>query len=271
VTSWSKARQLAVSLFQNAIYPSGLSGAVSWLGIYQVLLWYEEVNLESITALPHIIDADKLRPPSYRPARHGISAWQQRAQAAEHYLAQQLGCQPDQVKSHVDLLMNNPVYKGVQRQNPLGIAFPVLIRYILQTFGNNAISYDLEVPAQAVFPGIVVPGRSPNPKIDIVVRNQSRIKAVISCKWSLRHDRLSDISNECPTYKQAASWTRTQIDYLVITNEYDPARLNKLLDDSCVDALVHVHKPLPTTVCGLNSRLVNMLDLVDLLARSQTW
>jgi hypothetical protein len=271
VTDGSQARQLALHLFQNAAYPNGLSGTNAWIGIYQVLLWYEPVTIGSITGLPHIIDADKLRPPSYRPARHGISAWQQRAQAVEQYLAQQLRCQPNQVQSYVDLLMREPTYQGVQRQNPLGIAFPVLVRHILQTFGNNAVNYDLEVPAQAVFPGIVVPGRSPNPKIDIVVRNQSRIRAVISCKWSLRHDRLNDISNECPTYKQAASWTRTQIDYLVITNEYDPARLNKLLVDSCVDALVHVHKPLPTSVCGLNSRLVHMLDLVDLLARSQSW
>lgn len=271
MTNGSRVRELAHSLFQNATYPSGLNGTTAWLGIYQILLWYEPIMVGSITSLPHIIDADKLRAPSYRIARRGVSAWQKRAQAVEQYLAQHLGCQPDQVQAHVDLLMRSPAYQGVQRQNPLGIAFPVLIRHIMQTFGNSAVSYDLEVPAQVIFPGIVVPGRSPNPKIDIVVRNKSHVKAVISCKWSLRHDRLNDISNECPTYKQAASWTRTQIDYLVITNEYDPARLNKLLDDSCVDALVHVHKHLPINVCGLNSRLVNMLDLIDLLARSQTW
>lgn len=271
MTNGSPARQLALSLFQNATYPNGLSGTNAWLGIYQVLLWYEPVALEGVSALPHIIDADKLRPPSYRPARHGVSAWQQRAQAVEQYLAYHLGCQPDQVQNHVDLLMRNPVYRGVQRQNPLGIAFPVLICHVLRTFGNNAVSYELEIPAQSIFPSIVVPGRSPNPKIDIVVRNQNHIRAIISCKWSLRHDRLNDISNECPTYKQAASWTRTQIDYLVTTNEYDPARLNKLLADSCVDALIHVHKHLPTNICGLDSRLVKMLDLVDLIARSQTW
>lgn len=271
MTTGSHARQLSLNLFQKAAYPNGLNGNNAWLGIYQVLLWYEPVGSGSITALPHIIDADKLRPPLYRPAGRAVSVWQQRAQAAEQYLAQQLGCQPNQVQGYVDLLMRQPTYLGVQRQNPLGIAFPALICHILRTYGNSAVSYELEVPAQTIFPGITVPGRSPNPKIDIVVRSQNRVRAVISCKWSLRHDRLNDISNECPTYKQAASWTRTQIDYLVITNEFDPARLNKILDDSCVDALVHVHKPLPNMVCGLNSRLVHMLDLVDLLARSQTW
>jgi hypothetical protein len=271
MTTGSQARQLAVSLFNNATYPTGLNGQNAWLGVYQVLLWYEPVILSGITALPHIIDADKLRPPSYRPARVNISAWQQRAQATEQYLSQQLGCQPNQVQNNVDLLMRHPVYQGVQRQNPLGIAFPVLICHILQTYGNNAVSYDMEIPARDIFPGIVVPGRSPNPRIDIVVRNQGRLRAVISCKWSLRHDRLNDISNECPTYKQAASWTRSQIEYFVVTNEFDPARLNKIIDDSCVDGLVHVHKHLPTNVCGLDSRLTLMLDLVDLLARSWNW
>jgi hypothetical protein len=212
-----------------------------------------------------------LRPPSYRLSKPGVSIWQQRGLAVEKYLAQQLDCQEKQVKDHLDLLMRTSVYQGVQRQNPLGVAFPVLLCHILNTFGNNAVSYELEVPAQAVFPGIVVPGRSTNPRINIVVRNQNHVKAVISCKWSLRHDRLNDISNECPAYKQAASWTRTKIEYYVITNEYDPARLNKLLSDSCVDALVHVHKYLPINICGLNSRLVNMIDLTDLISKSRTW
>lgn len=271
MTTGSPAKQLASHLFQTARYPNGLNSSTAWLGIYQVLLWYEAVGLGTVSALPHIIDADKLRPPSGQAAKQGLTSWQQRALATEQYLAQHLACQPSQVHTYIDLLMRQSVYQGIQRQNPLGIAFPVLICHVLRTFGNSAVSYDLEIPARDVFPGITVPGRSPNPRIDIVVRNKGRIRAILSCKWSLRHDRLNDISNECPTYKQTASWTRTQLDYLVVTNEFDPARLDKILGDRCVDALVHVHKPLPTTVCGLNSRLTNMLDLVDLLNRSQSW
>lgn len=271
MSNGSNAKQLALSLFQNAIYPEGLTSSNAWLGVYQVLLWYESVNLEDIKALPHIIDADKLRPPSYRPSKTGLSAWQKRAVAVTKYLAQQFDCQPDEVQDFVDLLMKTPFYQGMQRQNPLGIAFPVLICNILETLGNKKVKYDLEVPAQSVFPGIIVPGRSANPRIDIVVSNQNHIKAIISCKWSLRHDRLNDISNECPSYKNAANITRTKIDYLVITNEFDPARLSKLLGDSCVDALIHVHRTLPIDVCGFNSRLVKMLDLIDLIVRSHTW
>lgn len=265
------ARQLALEAFQKAYYPEGLTDNTAWLGIYQVLLWYENVKLEGVNALPHIIDADKLRPPSYRPTKSSPSVWQKRALSVEQYLAHYLHCEPYQVQEYVDQLMKTQFYQGMQRQNPLGIAFPALICNILGKFGNQKVSYDLEVPAQDLFPGIKVPGRSPNPKIDIVIRNNTQLKAIISCKWSLRHDRLNDISNECPVYKNAANITRTKIDYLVITNEFDPARLGKLLDDPCVDALIHVHKALPIDICGFNSRLVNMLDLVDLIDRSQQW
>lgn len=58
----SRAATDAIELFENAEYPSGLSPETAWLGIYQVLLWYEPVALLVLSGLPHIIDADKLRP-----------------------------------------------------------------------------------------------------------------------------------------------------------------------------------------------------------------
>ena len=54
-------------------------------------------------------------------------------------------------------------------------------------------------------------------------------RAVISAKWSMRHDRLSDITNECPVYKAAHQriyrQSQTGLSYFVVTNEYDPSRL----------------------------------------------
>ena len=264
----SHAGELAINLFDNAVFPGGLNPGNAWLGIYQVLLWYESLQRYGISDLPHIIDADKLKP-GRQGSNDGI--WQRRAQAVAQYLAKNLNCEVDQVSGFVDRLMKDPSYKGMQRQNPLGNAFPILIFHALELLGNKNIQYEREVSAQTIFPGVVVPGRSDNVKIDIVARSSGRVRAILSCKWSLRHDRLNDISNECPTYKAAASWTRSTIDYIVMTNEFDPARLNKLLEDSCVDAVVHVHKPLLTSVCSLNSRIGEMLDLTELVERSQKW
>jgi len=57
----------------------------------------------------------------------------------------------------------------------------------------------------------------------------------------------------------------------VVTNEFDPARLQKILADSCVDGVAHVHKPLLTTVLGLDGRLGGLLDLADLVNASRAW
>lgn len=269
----------ASSLFDNAIYPpaTGLTIDTAWLGIYQTLLWYEPVNMAGFTSLPHIIDAHKLRPSASRTAaRKGFvptrpSAWQVRANAIESHIAAQLGIEPGSVESAVNLLLKHPSYLGFQRQNPLGAGFIGLVTHVLRTFGNPAIEYRNEVDAAALFPGIKMPGRSETPHIDILALKSNVPRAIISVKWSLRHDRISDITNECPAYKQAALNHGWSIDFYAVTNEFDPARLRKGLSDTCLNGLVHVHKDNIIVVCGMNGRLSGMLDLKDLVALTHAW
>jgi hypothetical protein len=245
----------AVQLFDSVSYPTGCTAATAWLGIYQVLLWYEH-------GVPHIIDADKLRK---------AGAWLNRAAAVESYLATQLGVPRTEVQKMTDLLMRSPQFDGMQRQNPLGTAFSGLVKHILETFGNPEITYELEVDAALIYPTAKFPGRSKAPRVDILARKSSLPRAIISGKWSARHDRINEITNECPVYKQAASFLRQNLDFIVVTNEFDPARLHKILGDNCIDKLVHVHKPNLIQVCGLNGRLNLMLDLSDLVAMTFTW
>ncbi len=195
----------AVEILENAEYPSGLSIATAWLGIYQTLLWYEPVNWVGFSDLPHIIDSDKLRPSSPAKKRHWNSPrpWQIRAQAVSDYLARQLRCSATELPYKTDLLMKHPNYQGMQRQNSLGTAFTGIVKYILERFGPTTVSYDMEVEATTVFPGIAFPGRSVPPRIDLLARRNNLPRAIISAKWSVRHDRLSDITNECPVYKAA--------------------------------------------------------------------
>ena len=167
--------------------------------------------------------------------------------------------------------MRRPEYKGLQRQNPLGIAFIGLVHHALSTYGSRHLGYETEQFAQKVFPGITFPGRSKAPAVDILVRKNRVPRAIVSVKWSLRHDRINDLTNECPSYKQAAAWGRHPLEYVVVTNEYDPARLEKVLGDSCIDAVVHVHKPAVVEVSQLDGRLTRLLDLSDLFARTRQW
>lgn len=268
----------AVQIFENANYPSGLTPSTAWMGIYQTLLWYEPVNWLGFTELPHIIDADKLRPssPAKKRSWKKPTVWQRRAQAVGEYLAHELGCPVDEVPFKTDLLMKQPDYEGLQRQNTLGIAFAGMVKRALEKFGPATVSYKTEVEASTIFPGITFPGRSGTPRIDLLAKQSNIPRAIISTKWSVRHDRLSDITNECPVYKAAyeriyRQTRRGHLLYYMLTNEYDPARLNKILDDSCVDGVVHVHKAGVVEVCKLNGRLNQLVDLAEFINSTSSW
>jgi hypothetical protein len=267
----------AVQILESAVYPSGLNSSSAWLGIYQTLLWHEPVHQSGFDTLPHIIDADKLRPsPAAKSRSHtGPSVWQQRARAINEYLAQQLNCTVADVPDKTDLLMKLSGYQGMQRQNTLGIAFAGLIKHVLEKFGSHHLSYQSEVEASTIFAGITVPGRSNTPRIDLLSVHDGVPRAIISAKWSVRHDRLNDITNECPVYKAAYQriyrQSRRELLYYVVTNEYDPSRLTKMLDDSCVDGIVHIHKSGVVDVCGLNGRLAKIIDLADFVKSTNSW
>jgi hypothetical protein len=267
----------AVRLFEKAVYPSGLNATTTWLGIYQTLLWYEPVNWLDFDNLPHIIDADKLRPASPAKKRTWTSptVWQKRAQAVDQYLATALAYNVEELPNKTDQLMKQPDYDRMQRQNTLGIAFAGILKHVLEKFGSPNASYENEIEAAAIFPGITFPGRSGAPRIDVLATHNTIPRAIISAKWSVRHDRLNDITNECPVYKAAYGRVYRQVHpdllYFVATNEYDPARLNKMLDDSCVDGVVHVHKTAVVEVCGLNGRLERLMDLADFVSATSSW
>ena len=258
-------------IFNSSTFMGGQPSAASaWCGIYQALLWYEPVtSIPGRTALPHIIDANRLT--QRLSAKGEPRVWQARAVAVEEYVAQQWGVDPTGVAAMVDKLMKLPAYAGLQRQNILGSAFAGLVKHSLELFGSQAVTYELEVSGDEAFPGIQLPTRTGEPFIDILVRKEGGNRGIISTKWSIRHDRINDLTSECRAYKNAARFTDTQIFYYVATNEYDPARVEKPLNDKCIDGVVHVHKPLVTRVCGLDGRLGQFLDLSELIERSTHW
>lgn len=265
----------AIHIFESAEYPREMSPANAWLGIYQALLWYEPIYWLGFTELPHIIDADKLRPAGRR-SWASPNVWQRRAEALAFYLAEQLKCPVGSVPEKTDLLMKQPAYEGLQRQNTLGIGFAGLLKHVLEKFGPRSLSYESEVEAATVFPGIAFPGRSSTARIDVLAKVNDIPRAVISAKWSVRHDRLGDIATECPVYKAAyeriyRQSARGHLLYYVVTNEYDPSRLSKMLSDTCMDGVVHVHKAAVVEVCGLDGRLTRLVDLADFVQSAASW
>ena len=81
--------------------------------------------------------------------------------------------------------------------------------------------------SQPVLP--MMPGM---PKIDVLIRRDSTPRAVGSCKWSIRHDRISDPTNECTQYKKAAIDQQIMdLKHYVITNELDGQRADKVHEE----------------------------------------
>lgn len=258
-------------IFDSSTFMGGQpAGASAWSGIYQALLWYEPIaTIPGRTALPHIIDANRLTHPL--SAKGELRVWQARAVAVEKYMADQWEVDPSRIPGMVDKLMKLAAYAGLQRQNILGSAFAGLIKHTLELFGSQNLTYELEVSGDKAFPGVQLPTRTGEPFIDILVRKEGRNRGIISTKWSIRHDRINDLTSECRAYKNAARFTDTQIFYYVATNEYDPARVEKPLTDRCIDGVIHVHKPLVTAVSGLDGRLAELLDLSELIEQSKQW
>lgn len=248
ITVRGQAVKLAIECFESALKEISINKERLWLGIYCTLMWYEH-------GMPHIIDANILK---------NQTIWQERARKFEEYLASNLDCKPNEVERYLDKLMKTKEYKGKQRNNPLGVAFTALIRHLLEK--HHAAEIITEADPKEFWPGIKIAGRSTNPKIDILITREEMPISVMSAKWSLRHDRLSDIIQECPSYKQSAYLiNRVKLKYYAITNEFNPARLSKIIEEDCIDGIIHVHKPLVTEILKLDGRLDKLIDLTRFL------
>lgn len=259
-------RARVIAEFDSARYPSGAPTLEdAWLGIYQVLWWYEH-------GLLHVHDAPDL----WRNKK-----WAERASLAEGYIAHKLGISPADVENIVERQMRLPRWHGMQRQNPLGHGFRGLVAEVLRRWGDNRFEYREEVKATEFYPGIEMPGRSAQTSIDVVAISKERRspKAVISCKWSIRHDRISDPTNECSQYKRAAiQMQEMNLLYFVMANEVDGQRLDKVLTQPCVDGLVHVSLDFVSAVNGGLTQFMTagraarrLLDLKELAELSYTW
>lgn len=213
-----------------------------WVAIYRLLLDYAH-------GVPRITDANRLR--------RGI--WRERAKMVESALATAMQCRTEDVKSHLDVFMSQLYPSGTQRMNPVGIAFACAIVYLIHRFAPGR--YDLKMEAQIgvdVFPRLRGFRRK---SVDIVAFRQGQLFAVVSSKWGIRHDRVRDPQEEADRYKREVPTLR----FFVVTNEFDSARLRKVLTYPTIDGVFHVKHDLVSHVYGgLPGGLANLKDLTDL-------
>ena len=276
---------LTRAFYDDVIWPMGTPRLEdAWLAIYQLLSWYAHGYI-------HIREANDLKKAS----------WQERARKAEAYVAKALAVKPQEVAAHVDRMMQLPRWKEVlaqkgttvtcphcgqdfvlpseqQRNNSLGNGLRILVAEVLRRWGDPRFAYEEEALARTWFPGIEMPGRSERAKMDVLAHAAKRPAAIVSCKWSARHDRMSDVTNECPQYKRAAiSQDIMDLRYFVVTAELDGQRSNKNLEQRCMDGLVMVHLPLAETIGMMTPAMQRsreegrLLDLAHFVEGTHKW
>ena len=229
-------RQFVEEFLQRVVH----SASEAWKGIYCLLLWFEE-------GLLHIVEVNALR----------TRSWREKSRKAAEWLANRMGCNVSALPEILDGLMRWEELRGFQRQNPLGIGFVYAVRFLLETFNPSSCRFLAEaVVGDQVFPRISHP---PRRSVDIVAICNSTEKAIVSVKWSIRHDRMKDLFDECETYKREYP----RLKFFTVTNEFMPARLTRLCENPCIDGVFHVCKELVEFV---NSQtFARLRDLGDLL------
>jgi len=190
------------------------------------------------------------------------------------YLAEKLGSPRGELCSHIGGFLKA---LGIQPNNPRGHAFRSLIAEILSTYGDKALTVMEEIDPHALYPGFVFALRSASPRIDIVVLRGPTVVALCSTRWTYRHDRV-DMLEEAVAYMAAARRANPECRFFGITAELNPARLKKVVKQSsalqrnaAMERLIHLHKPLATTVIGHNGVLEHLMDLADWARDSVNW
>ena len=113
----------------------------------------------------------------------------------------------------------------------------------------------------------------------IVVRRgrENRVVALMTTRWTYRHDRV-DIIDEARAYMPAARNVNQQCRFFGVTAEFMPARLNKVIqqtspviNNAAINRLVHLNPDLPGVLLGNNGNLAQMWSLRDMVGDSANW
>jgi hypothetical protein len=138
---------------------------------------------------------------------------------------------------------------GSNRQNVLGEGFEDLLRLLaVRVAGVPEDMIALRRKANEL-PGFqgTLEGKRRIESPDIVIINGAKVAHLSTVKWSLRHDRQKQLTDEIDCYVQLCSQDRFP-EYVLVTNEYDPGRLKNSSNlhsrGKTVDRIYHINPDL---------------------------
>jgi hypothetical protein len=120
-----------------------------------------------------------------------------------------------------------------KRKNLVGEGFEDTIAELLRRIPRIASRHDILVrPALHDLPGFYPPrGGDKTRKVDLaLVRRSDETRVLVSCKWSVRSDREEQFATDFDAYSRLEA-RGTDFEYVLVTNEFDPARLAAACDN----------------------------------------
>ncbi|MDX1893279.1 hypothetical protein [Mycolicibacterium sp. 050158] len=166
-----------------------------------------------------------------------------------------------------------------KRKNLVGEGFEDTLAVLFRRLPAIEANYEILVrPALHELPGFNPPrGGEKTRKVDLaLVQRQDRRRVLVSCKWSVRSDREEQFATDFDTYARLEASGRS-FDYVLVTNEFDPARLAaacdmRRLNQAIFSDVVHVNPRGPRVVYETsvsaaaqrqNSGVTRALDYID--------
>ena len=272
--------ELAVAMFDDIMAANAWGLDRAWLAIAKLLMtcevWRDTAwrNLGVMPpGTPVLMESN-----NYKLTRTGgPNSYMRNAIDVRDYIANELGTQPASLCDELGIYFRHPQVSHLQPNNLRGHAFRSLIAQTISLYGDPALEIREEHDAHDLFPGIPLATRSQDPKIDITVSRNGLLVAIVSVRWTYRHDRV-DMLDEAHSYVPPARRQNPQSGFYGATAEFGVARLAKVIEQSepeqpqgIVRGLVHLHAPLPREVVGHNGILANMLDLTQFVRNSVNW
>lgn len=192
-------------------------------------------------------------------------------------VAAEMSADPDNLCAELGEFFRHPDIVELQPQNPRGHAFRSIVAESLARFGDPRLDVREEVAPRGLFTGHDFGNRSADARIDIVVQRGPRIVALITTRWTYRHDRV-DIIDEARAYMPAARGQNRDCRFYGVTAEFGTARLKKVIAETApvmrnaaIDRLVHLNPELPGELIGKNGDLREMWSLAQMVEDSYNW
>lgn len=271
-----KHAELAVRLFQGLLADNDWELDQSWLAIATLLMTCEiwrDGEWRAFHNAPVLQESN-----NYKLKRNGEpNKALEEALLVKEWIAAELDVPAEGLCAELSQFLRHPEIADLQPNNPRGHAFRSLVAETLARFGDPELDVREEVSPYRLFPGFPFPTRSPDARIDIVVRRGPRLVALISARWTYRHDRVEMI-DEAMAYMPAARGQNDTCRFFGATAEFGAARLKKVIEqtqpmmrNAAIDRLVHLNPELPGELIDRNGELREMWSLAQMVEDSYNW